>query len=219
MSVPTDDPLVLIDIDLDADPPAEPARRRSRRWWRRRCGRRLVEPAALVVLAAVGYVAAGSVGARSVATDGGGPRHPPVAAPAAARGPAPEPTPTLGTPPADIGRLIAPATAEPGEQITIVGFRSTRLCGGTACGRPTVDFDGAIVATRQQDGSTPHSGWVDVLLSLTVPATATPGRHQISLIGPVGSGTPSVERLLATAEIVIPGETPDQARASRRMAV
>jgi hypothetical protein len=80
--------------------------------------------------------------------------------------------------------LIAPATARPGEQITVVGYRDRDLCGPTE-----LRFDGYPVVHQIQATARPRSpDSLDVLMVMEVPAAAGPGTHHIQLWGPVRGG-------------------------------
>jgi hypothetical protein len=80
--------------------------------------------------------------------------------------------------------LIAPATARPGQPITVVGFRDSTLCGSSE-----LRFDDNPVVYRVDATARERSpGWVEVIMVMSVPDTATPGSHLIQLWGPARGG-------------------------------
>lgn len=80
--------------------------------------------------------------------------------------------------------LIAPATARPGQPITVVGFRDSTLCGSSE-----LRFDDNPVAYRVDATARERNpGWVAVFMVMSVPDTANPGTHLIQLWGPARGG-------------------------------
>lgn len=80
-------------------------------------------------------------------------------------------------------RLIAPATATPGEHLIVLGHRNPALCGPAE-----LRFDGLPVRHKglkyagERGGTHPQ-----LFMSMDVPRSAKPGTHQIELFGPVRS--------------------------------
>jgi hypothetical protein len=80
--------------------------------------------------------------------------------------------------------LIAPATARPGQPITVVGFRDSTLCGPSE-----LRFDDNPVVYRVDATARERNpGWVQVIMVMSVPDTADPGSHLIQLYGPARGG-------------------------------
>jgi hypothetical protein len=80
--------------------------------------------------------------------------------------------------------LIAPASAHPGQQVTIVGFRRDGLCGATE-----LRFDDATVTYRVDATAALRStGWESIFMVTQIPDRAEPGTHRIKLIGPAPGG-------------------------------
>ena len=81
-------------------------------------------------------------------------------------------------------RLSAPQTAKSGERITVLGFRDGRLCGPAE-----LRFDGTPVAHRLAAFVGPLGlDHQQFFLTMEVPRSAAPGRHEIALYGPAPSG-------------------------------
>jgi hypothetical protein len=157
---PVGRPDIVFELDeLSAGPDESPQWTvRARRW---------LSPLLLLVLAGVAIgVYRASIEPKS--SDDGPPVIPFFAAPVKTASPA----------------LIAPATARPGQEITVVGFRDRDLCGPTE-----LRFDGYPVTHEIQATARPRSpDSVDVLMVMEVPATTAPGTHHIQLWGPVRGG-------------------------------
>jgi hypothetical protein len=133
---------------------------------RRRLGR-FVEPALFVALNGVVLVAvhvSGGAGESAVA--------PPTAPPPAASA-------GMGASPRADHRLVAPQTAVRGERITVVAYRTRRLCGP-----PELRFDGkpTVYGLRAYAGR-PSFDYVEMLMTMNVPRSARPGSHVIELYG------------------------------------
>jgi hypothetical protein len=133
---------------------------------RRRLGR-FVEPALFVALNGVVLVAvhvSGGAGESAVA--------PPTAPPPAASA-------GMGASPRADHRLVAPQTAVRGERITVVAYRTRRLCGP-----PELRFDGkpTVYGLRAYAGR-PSFDYVEMLMTMNVPRSARPGSHMIELYG------------------------------------
>jgi hypothetical protein len=101
--------------------------------------------------------------------------------PPAAASPAAQPARTATARDAFHPSLGAPATARPGEAVTLMGYQHHGLCGDLE-----VRLDGSPVAVRTReivDGAQP--GWDGVVLAITLPAELTAGPHRIELLGPL----------------------------------
>jgi hypothetical protein len=102
--------------------------------------------------------------------------------------------------------LIAPATARPGQPIIVVGFRDSTLCGPSE-----LRFDDSPVVYRVDATARQRNpGWVEVIMVMGVPDTASPGSHVIQLWGPARGGdrmvcgnVPAHQEQLDTREIEI----------------
>jgi hypothetical protein len=104
-------------------------------------------------------------------------------------------------------RFVVPATARRGDQITIVGYRESRLCGPTE-----LHFDGRPIPHQIRARATPTSeGWVELYLTVTIPSVTSLGTHGLELFGPAAGGNagalcgdvPEHQDRLADAEIII----------------
>jgi hypothetical protein len=81
-------------------------------------------------------------------------------------------------------RLRAPETANPGERLTVLAFRSRRLCGVAE-----IRLDGAAVVHRIARNVGPlDSDWMEIFMTLDLPRSAGPGPHEIELYGPMRGG-------------------------------
>ena len=111
--------------------------------------------------------------------------------------------------PAGSPRFVVPATARPGEQITLVGYRDAQLCGPTA-----LRFDGHLISHQLRASARPAAGaWVELYLTVTIPSEASFGSHGLELLGPVSGGQSGVlcgdepehqDRLTGAEIIVVP---------------
>jgi hypothetical protein len=161
-----------VDGDPPHDPPTTDERQRPSATWRRRL-RSYVDLGLLALL----------VGAAAIiAQDGGDDAAPPGAVSATtqpARAAVPEPYPLLA----------APATAGPGEVVSIVAYRHRGLCGHIELRLDGVRLDHRVTATIEA----PHPDWDTVLLTVRIPAASSPDVHRLELAGPVpgrGRGGP-----------------------------
>jgi hypothetical protein len=91
--------------------------------------------------------------------------------------------------------------------ITVLAHRNRRLCGAAE-----LRFDGAPVVQRIGGYVGPaDSGRADVFVLMTVPPSATAGRHKVDLYGPMKCGNghglrtdvPEHSRRLATTTLVV----------------
>ncbi len=83
-------------------------------------------------------------------------------------------------------RLLAAQTATPGERLTVLAYRNRRLCGVAE-----IRLDGAPVAHRLAKYVGPlGSDWMEIFITMDVPRSAAPGRHEIELYGPKRGGSP-----------------------------
>jgi hypothetical protein len=151
-------------IDLDRDEAATehlPLRQRLRR----RYPIRGIAGAGAVTVAGVALAAASVVGGSS----------PPPASPAS----------LPQTVAAQHARLIAPATAAPGQRIIVLAYRNQNLCGPAE-----LRLDGRPVPQHHltDAGPNPHT-YQQLFIAMDLPRWATPGRHRIDLLGPVHSQT------------------------------
>jgi hypothetical protein len=81
-------------------------------------------------------------------------------------------------------QLLAPETAKPGERLTVLAFRNRRLCGAAE-----LRLDGAPVVHRLARHVGPlDSDWMEIFMTLDLPRSAAPGRHEIELYGPMRGG-------------------------------
>jgi hypothetical protein len=156
--------------------------------------RRFVEPGVLVVGAGA-MLLAGQI------TGGGG-------SPAVGLVTSPAARPSVGwrasvAPP----RLLAPHAAAPGERITVLAFRNRRLCGPEE-----LRFDGVPVVHRLAHVLGPvDPDRVEMFVTVEVPRSARPGRHEIELYGPTLGGRsgqicadlPEHQAKLATVTITV----------------
>jgi hypothetical protein len=133
---------------------------------RRRLGR-FVEPALFVAFTGVVLVAVHVSGGDGV---------PAVAPPTA---PPPAASAEMGASPRADHLLVAPQTAVRGERITVVAYRTRRLCGP-----PELRFDGkpTVYELRAYAGR-PSFDYVEMLMTMNVPRSARPGSHMIELYG------------------------------------
>jgi hypothetical protein len=139
-----------------------------------RWARHLMTPVLLLALAGVAFAVRGP----AVSWNPGGQ-------------PSPAPVTTqplqLARPPSGPG-LIAPPTGRPGQPITVVGFRDSRLCGPSE-----LRFDDAPVVHRVDATARPRTpGLLEVIMVMEVPSTANPGPHGIQLWGPAHGGRRTV---------------------------
>jgi hypothetical protein len=82
-------------------------------------------------------------------------------------------------------RLLAAQTATPGERLTVLAYRNRRLCGVAE-----IRLDGAPVAHRLAKYVGPlGSDWMEIFVTMDVPRSAAPGRHEIELYGPKPGGS------------------------------
>jgi hypothetical protein len=84
---------------------------------------------------------------------------------------------------ADPARFVTPATAAPGERLTVLAYRNTTLCGPAV-----LHLDGAAVPQRVLSGYTAGQegrSHRQFFMSMDVPRTARPGTHRIDLWGPL----------------------------------
>jgi hypothetical protein len=103
--------------------------------------------------------------------------------------------------------LIAPRAASAGEMITVLAHRNRLLCGAAE-----LRFDGGPVVQRPNGYVGPaDSGREDVFVLMTVPLSATAGRHAVELYGPIQGGrgnsacadVPEHQGRLATTTVVV----------------
>jgi hypothetical protein len=81
-------------------------------------------------------------------------------------------------------RLLASETAKPGERLTVLAFRNRRLCGAAE-----IRLDGAPVVHRLAGYVGPlDSDWMEIFMTMDLPRSAAPGRHEIELYGPMRGG-------------------------------
>jgi hypothetical protein len=147
--------------------------------------RPLVEPLLLVSLAGALFVAAELSGGRDWPEGATAPdtiqasvtAQPAVAGTLVQRAP-------LQRAPQVLPRLVAPATARPGEQITVVLYRDGAL------GRPfELRFDDTAVAHRiHYTASSKNIGWTEMFMTMDIPSTSTLGIHHIQFYGPFPNG-------------------------------
>lgn len=109
--------------------------------------------------------------------------------------------------------LVAPATVEPGETVSIVAYRPRGLCGGIELRWDGVRLDHHVTAIIEA----PHPQWNSVLLTVRIPAASPAPDHQLELIGPVpGAGRGGVrcgdrdQRVgrIATASVTVAPRSP-----------
>ena len=208
-----DDPRPASLLVVDVTPPGlgaqdeisanEDRPRRVRRLWRR-----IAEPVLLLAAVATvfGFTKLADERDRSAS-----PATPLLAAspsshPAAGAPPTTDATSRRLAPPAS-PQFLVPATARPGEQITIVAYRDDRLCGPTV-----LRFDGAQIA-HEVPGTTQQAtaDWVEVFLKVQIPSAVSLGHHRIELFGPVAGGQsgvlcgaePEHQDRLADAEVIV----------------
>ena len=137
-----------------------------------RLARRYLTPVLLLVLAGVAILRYGPV------VDGNRAGTAPTASTRSER----QTAPTNGP------GLIAPATARPGQPITVVGFRDSTLCGPSE-----LRFDNHPVAYRVDATARERNpGWVEVIMVMSVPDPADPGTHLIQLWGPARGGDQAI---------------------------
>lgn len=103
-------------------------------------------------------------------------------------------------------RMIAPQTASPGEQITVLVYAYRGRCGPTE-----LRLDNLPVKHRlNRYLGSPNPDWIEMFMILDVPTGAFPGRHEIQLYGPDTGQTgtrcgtnPTDRTLLATLAITL----------------
>ena len=163
--------IIVLGPDEPESPPGQDVDSSVRLGWApARRLRRFIEPSVLILC--VG----GALSVLYVMDDRGSP----AASPAA---------PTSGT--ASVARasahrprLLAPETAGPGERLTVLAFRNRRLCGPAE-----IRLDGAPVAHRLARNIGPlDAGWMEIFMTVDLPRSAAPGRHEIELYGPMRGG-------------------------------
>ena len=165
----------------------------------------LVEPVVFVVLA--GALFAATELPRGTDPSGSATEHtirPPTTAQPAVSGTPARHVPVV-TP-----RFIATPFARPGEQITIVGYRDSTLCGASE-----LHFDDVVVMHQiRVTAASKDSSWNEMFMTMEIPSTATPGVHHIQLHGPVPGGAggpvcggaPEHQDQLAGTDILIVSE-------------
>jgi hypothetical protein len=80
--------------------------------------------------------------------------------------------------------LLAPSTARPGQDITIVAYRDR-----DACGPATLTLDNVAVPRRSTVHATsPDRAWTTTMITFRVPPTMAPGTHEIAWHGPTHCG-------------------------------
>jgi hypothetical protein len=85
-----------------------------------------------------------------------------------------------------VPRLVAPATAHPGESLTVVGYQRRGLCPSNEVlldELPVAIQQVAIIAAALPE-------WDGVVFALVIPPTTPPGPHKLALVGAV-PGEPS----------------------------
>jgi hypothetical protein len=188
------EPLILIDGNTDAEesrlaPTRSAVPASSTRW------RRYREVA--IALAVIGAAVTGLELWREPTITGTSPA--PIATSGTAAGSAvPAPFPTL----------VAPATARPGQRLTLVAFERRGLCPETA-----LLLDGApMLIEKAELIDSALLGWDGTVLTLDLSATLAPGPHRLDLLGAtpiVGRGAdacgsePRHRATLATATLLI----------------
>jgi hypothetical protein len=81
-------------------------------------------------------------------------------------------------------RLVAPQTAVPGERVTVLAYRSRRLCGPAE-----LRFDGRLTAQKLlRYAGPPDPDYAEMFMAMDVPRSAKPGSHLIELYGPRPGG-------------------------------
>lgn len=163
---------------LDGDEPrnqhaAVAPERRSERWWRRL--RPYVDLGLLVALVAV---------AAGIGHNSGDDSERPAAVSTTSRS-AVEAAPT----PAPYPLLIAPATAQPGEVVSVVAYRRRGLCADIELRLDGVRLDQRVTASIEAA----HANWNSVLLTVRIPAASRQDTHELELVGAVpgrGRGGP-----------------------------
>jgi hypothetical protein len=120
---------------------------------------------------------------------------------------------TPSSPPRDpVPRLVAPATARPGESMTVLCYQHRGLCASNE-----ILLDALPVAAQQVaiiGAALPE--WDGVVFALVIPPTTLPGRHELALVGatpgePSGADTcagPIHRGPTATAPIRVIGREP-----------
>jgi hypothetical protein len=184
------EPLVLIDGDIpieDHSSAPEPVAAVPSRRWRR------YRDAAL----ALGVIGAALVGLQ-LAYGQATAATAPAAAPSASA-----PATTMAFP-----KLVAPATARPGQQLTLLGYEPHGRCDQTA-----LLLDGGPAAMQIVELiDSAQSGWDGMVLTVDLPATLAPGSHQLDLLGALpGAGhgadicddEPMHQGRIATATIIV----------------
>lgn len=135
--------------------------------------RRVGEPLLLIGIAFVAFVVTGLRGGSPIPDSGPGvsaTSDPAVVS--AARPWTPNP------------RFIAPATARPGEHLTVVAFHSRE-----ACGDPVLRFDDNPVMHQLSSYiASPDPAWIGMFMTLDLPATTPVGIHEIELYVPHDGG-------------------------------
>ncbi len=156
-------------IDLDDRAATDRERLPVLQRLRRRPLRRTVRTAALTLSAAGALLAAYALPGDNAA----GPTPP-----SASRETAPAAPPHVQP-----ARLIAPATATPGEHLIVLGHRDPALCGPAE-----LRFDGLPVRHRVlRAAGARGDAYPQLFMAMDVPRSATSGTHQIELFGPVRS--------------------------------
>ena len=95
-------------------------------------------------------------------------------------------------PPADPGspsaqarpRLVAPAQAHPGEQLTVMAYRNRRLCGPAQL---RLDGSAARHAVVRELGPV-GADWTALIMTVDIPRPVRLGQHVIQLHGPMAGG-------------------------------
>lgn len=81
-------------------------------------------------------------------------------------------------------RFLVPVIARSGEEIAVVGHRQGELCGPTA-----LHFDDTLIPHQlRRVAWSADRHWVELYLTVAIPAAAAPGSHRLALFGPVPGG-------------------------------
>jgi hypothetical protein len=150
-----------LSIDLDRDEPTTehlPLRQRLRR---RSPIRTIAGAGAVAIIAGVALAAASAVGG-------------PSPAPAA-------PQPPPATVAEQHARVIAPATAAPGERVVVLAYRNSNVCGPAELRLDGGPLPQQILAYAGRDSN----AYEQLFIWVDLPVWATPGTHRIDLLGPV----------------------------------
>ena len=163
-------------IVLGRDEPGPPPRADAESSRPRRL-RRYVEPSLWVLCAGVALTVVHLTG-------GGGP---PAAEPGAKPSSSASAPTAVARQPAHRPRLLAASTAHPGERITVLAYRNRGFCGPAE-----LRLDHAPIAHRRTGPVGRVGDWEEFFMTMELPRSMAPGRHEIELYGPISGGPAGV---------------------------